>query len=611
MNNLLGDFCYDKPFAFIYSPQHDVENMRYYTGELSSHYDTNCTTKQGKSIVILPNCFLDQKDKLTSPILSLQVEQEHQIPISQFISKIKTREIGVKDPHFDLDDQSFKSIVKQVIHDAIGQGEGSNFVLHRNLITRIIDFEPELLLTLYANLLRLEKSAYWVFFVSTGNEYFIGASPELHVTQVNEEIMMNPISGTIDYSSDIDGFCKFLSCPKEVKELAMVTDEELKMMSKVCKYGAQVSDLQLHYMKYVVHTSYRLTGKTDYTFSKILRETLPNPALMGSPIENAVHISQKYQGNNRGYYGGVLSLIENKEQSQTFDSCLMIRTASISTAGQIKVPVGATITQNSSPDDETYETYCKSLGLLSALMNRKRIKTKSIHDVNYEPYLDKLNTLIQERKKDFSNFWNEDSELRSKKYIREDYCSKKVFIIDCGDQFTYMLKNLFEALGFYVQVKSVLDIHHHQDLDVFDLVVCGPGPGNPSDMNNKSIHRMHQIISYLLKQNKKFLAECMSHQILSLQLGLKLKRLSVPNQGIQKKINIRDIKYDVAFYNTFCSIYEENFNNHKHLSMQIDHENNQVNTLYSKNFRSFQYHVESFLTIKNISILEIFLKDFL
>ncbi len=46
---------------------------------------------------------------------------------------------------------------------------------------------------------------------------------------------------------------------------------------------------------------------------------------------------------------------------------------------------------------------------------------------------------------------------------------------------------------------------------------------------------------------------CLSHQVLSLCLGLDLQRRQEPNQGVQKQIDLFGAAERVGFYNTFAA----------------------------------------------------------
>ena len=100
----------------------------------------------------------------------------------------------------------------------------------------------------------------------TGDRYLIGASPERHVTIHDGDVRMNPISGTfrIPREGDVKGkLLDFLADEKEIYELFMVVDEELKMMCDICHEGGQVLGPFLKPMSHLVHTEYLLAGRTD------------------------------------------------------------------------------------------------------------------------------------------------------------------------------------------------------------------------------------------------------------------------------------------------------------------------------------------------------------
>ena len=56
---------------------------------------------------------------------------------------------------------------------------------------------------------------------------------------------------------------EFLRDEKEIYELFMVVDEELKMMCDICHEGGQVLGPFLKPMTHLIHTEYLLAGRTD------------------------------------------------------------------------------------------------------------------------------------------------------------------------------------------------------------------------------------------------------------------------------------------------------------------------------------------------------------
>ena len=85
------------------------------------------------------------------------------------------------------------------------------------------------------------------------------------------DVRMNPISGTFRLARPHDRrerkarLLEFLADEKEIYELFMVVDEELKMMCDICHEGGQVLGPFLKPMTHLVHTEYLLAGRTRPT----------------------------------------------------------------------------------------------------------------------------------------------------------------------------------------------------------------------------------------------------------------------------------------------------------------------------------------------------------
>ncbi len=93
--------------------------------------------------------------------------------------------------------RSTPAIVRSVIADEIGRGEGANFVIRRDFTAGVdADAVPAAALTWFRALLEHERGAYWTFLVSTPGHIAVGASPEAHVSASDGVVTMNPISGT-------------------------------------------------------------------------------------------------------------------------------------------------------------------------------------------------------------------------------------------------------------------------------------------------------------------------------------------------------------------------------------------------------------------------------
>ena len=97
---------------------------------------------------------------------------------------------------FETSDDDYAGLVRQVIDQEIGNGEGANLVIGRKYRAQVADWGHDRALTVFRRLLERERGAFWTFCIFTGDRYLIGASPERHVSVEAGQVRMNPISGT-------------------------------------------------------------------------------------------------------------------------------------------------------------------------------------------------------------------------------------------------------------------------------------------------------------------------------------------------------------------------------------------------------------------------------
>ena len=177
-----------------------------------------------------------------TPLAVLLPRESHELPLGAVLAALPRTEVRVEGGAFDVDDEAYAGIVERVIADEIGRGEGANFVIRRTFRGQVPGYGPAAALALFGRLLRGERGAYWTYVVHTGERTLVGASPEAHVRVSGGTVVMNPISGTYRYPEQgpsAQGLLDFLHDPKEVEELTMVVDEELKMMCRRLRPGGR------------------------------------------------------------------------------------------------------------------------------------------------------------------------------------------------------------------------------------------------------------------------------------------------------------------------------------------------------------------------------------
>ncbi|WP_231123479.1 chorismate-binding protein [Nocardioides sambongensis] len=306
-----------------------------------------------------------------TPLVVVDVAEEHEFSVADVVDAIEDTGLEFTDRGgFETSDEDYAEVVEAIIRDEIGQGEGANLVVGRNYRAVVADWDASKALTVFRRLLERERGAYWTFLFYTGDRYLVGASPERHVSVHGGDVRMNPISGTFhlrapagETRSTEERLRDFLRDEKEIYELFMVVDEELKMMCDICTEGGQVLGPFLKPMTHLIHTEYLLAGRTTRDVREVLRDTMYAATVTGSPVENACRLIKAYEPEGRGYYASALALFgRDAAGDAVVDSPIVIRTADVSPDGALKVTAGATLVRDSDPAYEVAETHAKAGG---------------------------------------------------------------------------------------------------------------------------------------------------------------------------------------------------------------------------------------------------------
>ena len=248
-----------------------------------------------------------------TPLVVVDIESELEFSVAEVVDAIDDTGIEFADRGgFETDDATYADLVGAIIRDEIGQGEGANLVVGRHYRATVADWGADKALTILRRLLERERGAYWTYLFFTGDRYLVGASPERHVSIHGGDVRMNPISGTFRIPREGEvkrPLLDFLADEKEIYELFMVVDEELKMMCDICHEGGQVLGPFLKPMTHLVHTEYLLAGRTSRDVREVLRDTMYAATVTGSPVENACRLIKRYETEGRGYYGAALAIL--------------------------------------------------------------------------------------------------------------------------------------------------------------------------------------------------------------------------------------------------------------------------------------------------------------
>lgn len=241
--------------------------------------------------------------------------------------------------------------------------------------------------------------------------------------------------------------------------------------------------------------------------------------------------------------------------------------------------------RHSDPDSEAQETRAKTAGL------RQVFEAEASLDAS-------IGQAMTVRRAVVSDFWLKSTTERA--LNRHRFSGRTCLIVTAEDDFTHMLAVLLRSLGFYVDEQPALDV---DELPADrDLILFGPGPGNPENKTDQRIVSLHRLIRSALLQRRPFLAECLSHQILALELGLPIARLAQPHQGEQIELPLWNRQATLGFYNTYTARSLTPFVHSspaRHVRAILHPDSEDVAVLSGTAFASTQFHIESVLTHNN------------
>jgi 2-amino-4-deoxychorismate synthase len=547
-----------------------------------------------------------------TPLVVVDVDVEAEVPLAELLEVLPDEPVEFADRGgFDTSDDEYGVVVDAIIRDEIGHGEGANLVVGRNYRAQLADWGPAQALTVFRRLLERERGAYWTYCFFTGDRYLVGASPERHVSVQGGDVRMNPISGTFrlrgltDPRQRKERLLEFLADEKEIFELFMVVDEELKMMCDVCHEGGQVLGPFLKPMTHLVHTEYLLAGRTDRDVREVLRDTMYAATVTGSPVENACRLISRYETEGRGYYGAALALLgRDRSGRATADSPIVIRTADVSPDGALRVTSGATLVRDSVASYEVAETHAKAGGILAAfgLVEPATTAAEGLDELMHD---EDVVIALGSRNQRLSRFWLTD---QAGAPPAPEVKGRTVAILDGEDDFVNMLRHVLGVLGMSSTVVRHEDVTPDA-LDGYDLVVVGPGPGDPRDGDHPKIAAFRSAVDVLLERRQPFLAVCLGHQVLCGRLGLELGFKDIVFQGTQSRVELGDTVENVGFYNTFVARSTGPLPDG--VTVAADSSTSDVHLVRGPHYRGIQFHAESILTEHGYDLLHGLVRELL
>ena len=222
---------------------------------------------------------------------------------------------------------------------------------------------------MYRALRRINPSPF-MFFFNYGEFQIIGASPEILVRLMDNEVTIRPIAGTRkrgatpeeDKALELD----LLADPKEMAEHLMLLDLGRNDVGRVAKIGTVRPTERFNVERYshVMHIVSNVVGELDPQHDAVaaLLAGLPAGTLSGAPKIRAMQIIDELEPEKRGVYGGGCGYFS---AGGDMDICIALRTAVLKD-GQLYSQAGGGVVYDSDPEAEYEETVNKAKAIWSA-----------------------------------------------------------------------------------------------------------------------------------------------------------------------------------------------------------------------------------------------------
>ena len=265
----------------------------------------------------------------------------------------------------NLTDEAFRELVRTGKHHC-QVGDVFQIVFSRQFQQ---DFEGDDF-QVYRVLRSINPSPYLYYFDYTDYRIF-GSSPEAQMVIRGQTARVNPIAGTYrrsgDDAEDARRAQALLNDPKETAEHIMLVD---LARNDLGRHSTQVRVRQLkevQYFSHVIHLVSAVEGELDESTNpvQVFGDTFPAGTLSGAPKYRALQLIDRYENQNRAFYGGAIGYIGF---DGSMNQAIVIRSF-LSYQNTLHYQAGAGIVAASDPESELQEVNNK-LGALTKALRR-------------------------------------------------------------------------------------------------------------------------------------------------------------------------------------------------------------------------------------------------
>jgi anthranilate synthase component 1 len=214
-----------------------------------------------------------------------------------------------------------------------------------------------------------------LFYFDYGSYKIFGSSPEAQLKVSKGRAVINPIAGTFKRTGDDERdkqLANELSTDiKENAEHVMLVDLARNDLSRHAVDVRVDKYREVQYFSHVLHLVSTVSGKLKEADSLVdmMMSTFPAGTLSGAPKYKAMELIDRYENQNRGYYGGAIGYIGF---NGSFNHAILIRTF-LSKNNQLFYQAGAGIVAVSKEESELQEVNNKLGALKKAIQLAKEL----------------------------------------------------------------------------------------------------------------------------------------------------------------------------------------------------------------------------------------------
>jgi anthranilate synthase component 1 len=214
-----------------------------------------------------------------------------------------------------------------------------------------------------------------LFYFDYGGFRIFGSSPEAQLIINDGKAQIHPIAGTYrrtgDDETDRLAAIELSKDPKENSEHVMLVDLARNDLSRNTKQVHVETYKEIQYFSHVIHLVSKVEGELD-AGSKSMRiyaDTFPAGTLSGAPKYKALELIDKYEKENRSFYGGAIGFLKLNGE---LNHAILIRSF-LSMNNTLYYQAGAGIVIDSGEENEIQEVKNKSEALRKAIIMANEI----------------------------------------------------------------------------------------------------------------------------------------------------------------------------------------------------------------------------------------------